>query len=146
MSKKALTSIELLLSLAIISLILAVSTPFYLSLYTRSKTESALKEIEAAVHRTKIKAMASELDDNWGIAIGADNRITIFKGSSYSSRNTNYDESSAIESGIEIENTQEVIFSKGTALPNTNPTIILKNNNEETIQIYIDSYGNTEIE
>lgn len=146
MSKKALTSIELLLSLAIISLILAVSTPFYLSLYTRSKTESALKEIESAVHRTKIKAMASELDDNWGIAIGSDNRITIFKGSSYSSRNTNYDESSAIEPGIEVENVQEIIFSKGIALPNTNSTIILRNSNEETIQIYIDSYGNTEIE
>jgi len=145
-SKKALTSIELLLSLAIISLILAISTPFYLSLYTRSKTESILKEIEATVHRTKIKALASELDDDWGIAIGIDNKITIFKGNSYSSRNTTYDESSKIESGMDIENDQEIIFSKGSALPNITPTIVLKNINEDIIQIYIDPYGNTKIQ
>ena len=146
MKKRALTSIELLLSIAIITLIMAASIPFYFSFYEKSKTESTIKEIEVAIHRAKIKALSSELDDSWGIAVGNDNKITVFKGPSYEERNLNYDESSPIESSIKILNNQEIVFSKALALPNITPTIIINNSNEEVFQIKIDSYGNTQVE
>lgn len=143
--KKGFTALELLLSIAIIAVIMAASIPFYFSFYAKSKNESLTKEILSSIYRTKLKAMASENDDSWGLAIAKDSKITIFRGTNYSTRNQLYDEVVDIESGTAFTSSPEIIFAKSSGLTDTAKTISFTDSNNNTITINIDTYGNASL-
>jgi len=143
--KKGFTTLELLLSIAIIAIIMATSIPFYFSFYAKSKNESLTKEILSSIYRTKLKATASENDDNWGLAVAKDSKITIFRGTNYTTRNQLYDEVVDIESGITFTSNPEIIFAKSSGLTDTAKTISFTDSNNNAITINIDTYGNASL-
>lgn len=144
--KKGLTTLELLLSIAIIVIILAASIPFYFSFYAKSKSESLSKEILTSVYRAKLNAMASQNDDSWGLEAAKDSKITIFRGTSYDSRDQQYDEIVDVDPGITFTTSAEIIFAKSSGLANAAKTITFKDTNDNTVTINIDTYGNASLQ
>lgn len=144
--KKGLTVIELLLSIAVIVIILAASIPFYFSFYTRSKNQSLTREILTSIYRTKLKAMASQNDDSWGLEIARDSKITIFRGTSYVGRNQLYDEIIDIEPGITFASDAEIIFAKSSGFANATKIITFTDTSNNSTTINVDIYGNASLQ
>lgn len=106
--------IELLLVIAIMSLIVGISIPFYQSFQLSSQIDTTTNEIVGSLRRAQIRSMASDFDDSWSVRIGTNNQITIYKGLDFNTRDTNYDETFEIAPTITISGVTDVNFDKLT--------------------------------
>lgn len=134
------TLLEILLSIALIAAIAGIGTPIYLSLQTRNDLDVTATTIAQSVRRSQILAESGEGDDSWGVRIEAD-EIILFKGTSYSSRDEDFDESFPIAGSIEPSGLSEIVFDKFTGTPSTDGTITLTSTNNETRDISIYEKG-----
>lgn len=141
MEKKAgLTLIELLLALAAIGLLGALSIPYFMTFQVSSQSDTAGQEIVQSLRRAKIKAIAAENDDNWGLAV-KDQKITLFKGSTYSGREPNFDEAFDLPPSITSSGVSEIYFFKLSGNPSTTGTINLVDTNAKEKNITINANG-----
>ena len=142
MKKPGFTLIEILLAIAIIVLLAALSVPFYTSTLVSTQSKDTTIEIVQSLRRAKIKALAAVADDNWGVAVGRDDKITLFKGSSYVSRDQNLDEAFALPPSItSFDGLSEIIFLKSTGNPNTIGDITFIDSNNQSHKISINPEG-----
>ena len=133
--QRGFTLIEVLLSVAIISLIVGISLPVYRAFQTRNDLDMAAETVAFALRRAQTYARGVKEDSQWGVAIQAE-ALTLFKGSSYASRDTAYDETTELSSGIAAGGLSEITFTKVAALPSVTGTITLSvNNGIETVEI-----------
>lgn len=132
--------IEMLLSIAIISLITGIGTPVYQSFQNRNELDVAAVTFAQSLRRAQVLARSSDGDTSWGVAV-LSSSITLFKGASYASRDTDYDELSTMSDGITITGTSEYVFDKFTGLPTTTGTLTLTSVNNETRDITINDKG-----
>lgn len=134
--KAGFTLIELLLTLAMVTLLGALSIPYFMTFQTSSQLDSASQEISQSLRRAKIRAIAAENDDNWGLAV-KEQKITIFKGSNYTGRDVSFDEAFDLPSTITASGPLELYFHKLTGTPSTigNVTLISTNAKQKTITI-----------
>lgn len=146
MSKKlGLTLIELLLTLAAITLLSALSIPFFMTFQVSSQSDTAGQEIIQSLRRAKIKAIAAENDDNWGLAV-KDQKITIFKGSDLNSRDPSFDETFDLPSTITSSGLTEIYFFKLSGIPSTVGTISLIDTNSKQKNITINTNGTADFQ
>jgi len=66
---------------------------------------------------------------------------TLFRGTSFASRNTAYDEALSIPASVSSSGLTEVQFAKLTAAPNTTGSITLTSTTSDTKTITINSEG-----
>ncbi len=138
--KTGLTLIELLLALAAITLLGAFSVPYFMTFQVSSLSDTAGQEIVSSLRRAKIKAIAAENDDNWGLAV-KDQKITLFKGSGYTSRDANFDETFSLPPAITASGMTEVYFLKLFGNPSASGTISLVDTNNKQKNITINANG-----
>lgn len=131
---------ELLLTVALIILLAGLSVPYFISFQVSSGSDAAGQEIIQSLRRTKIKALAAENDDNWGLAI-KNQKITIFKGSLYDSRDPNFDETFDLPPTITASGISEIYFHKLSGNPSTVGTISLIDSASKQKNITINSNG-----
>jgi len=132
--------LEILLSIALISILVGVSLPVYYTLFSRNDLDVAKNQVSQSLGRASFLSGASVGDTNWGVKVLSGN-IVIFKGTSYSGRDTNYDEIYGISSSIVPSGLSEVVFYKMTGYPLSTGSIILTSTNGETRTITINSKG-----
>ena len=125
---KGLTLIEVLISILIL-MILALSIPFGIDFYKRQELENQAQQILQTLRRAQLKSMAVELSSNFGVYFGQNSYI-LFKGDSYSQRDSQYDEVFEIPEILEISGLSEIVFLKFQGIPNSTGTIILSLNGE----------------
>lgn len=146
MNKKAgLTLIELLMAIAAIMLLGGLSIPYFMSFQIASGSDTAGQEIVQSLRRAKIKALAAENDDNWGLAI-KNQQITIFKGSIFDSRDQSFDEVFDLPPTITASGLTEIYFSKLSGTPSTVGTINLIDTNLKQKNISINSNGTADFQ
>lgn len=136
---KGFSLLEVLLAVAIIIIITGIFTPIYGYFYNRNNLDLATQQTVQSLRRAQILARNSEQDSDWGIYLN-NNFKTLFKGSTYLSREATYDESEELPAGTMVNIATEVVFSKTTGIPKTLPLITLINNNENKT-ITIDKQG-----
>lgn len=134
------TLLEILLSIAVITLIAGLGIPVYLSFQTRNDLDIATTEIAQSIRRAQALSQAVDGDTSWGINI-QNGSITIFKGTSYAARDTAFDEIFEISTNITPSGVSEVVFTKFTGLPQTTGTSTLTSNMNETRNITINAKG-----
>lgn len=124
------TLIEMLLSVAVLSLILGMSMPLYESFTTRNDLDIATQNVANSLRRAAAYCRGGNNDSQWGVEVQSGS-ITVFSGSSYAGRNTNFDETTSVPTNIAITGgTVEVDFAKLTGLPTSTPSITLTNATE----------------
>lgn len=134
-ANKGFTLIEVVLSMAIIILIFGIAAPVYQDYQIRNGMDTNVNAIIENLRRAQILSMAVDGDSNWGVNI-LNNQITLFKGTSFATRDTTFDEASDMLSVISPSGLDEIIFSKLNGLPNTTGGINLSaSGNTRTITI-----------
>ncbi|MBI5356233.1 type II secretion system protein [Candidatus Collierbacteria bacterium] len=122
--KRGFTLLELLLSVAIISLLAGLSLPVYRTLLSKNDLDIAAVTIAQSVRRAQVLSQAVDGDINWGVKIQSGS-IVVFKGASYAARDINFDETFDVPTTIGVSGATEIVFAKFTGLPQTTGTVSL---------------------
>lgn len=132
--------IEVLLSVAIISLLTGISAPVYASFQIRNDLDIAAQSIADMLRRAQTYSRGVNGDSQWGVAIQGGS-ATLFKGASYAGRDAAYDEVSAIPNSIAVSGLAEVPFTKLDATPTTTGSVTLTTSTNEVRTITINAKG-----
>jgi len=134
------TLLEVLLSIACIAIIAGISIPVYQSFQNRNDLDIAGTTIAQSLRRAQILSQSSDGDTTSGVKILSPN-IIVFRGASYSGRDTTQDETFTFPTSITPTGINEIIFSKTFGIPSTTGTITLTSNINETRTITINAKG-----
>jgi len=140
MKNAGFTLIEILLSIAAITIIAGISIPIYQLFQVRNDLDIATVEIVQSVRRAQILSQAVDGDTSWGIKIQSGS-IIVFKGVSYAARDATFDELFDVPTSMTPSGVSEIVFTKFTGLPQTTGTITLTSNANETRTITINAKG-----
>ncbi len=138
--QKGFTLLEMLLSIALIALLSGLSIPVYQSFQVKNDLDIAANTIAQSTKRAQVLAQAVDGDTTWGIYIQSGS-ITIFQGSNYASRNTNYDEDFEMPTSITPSGLQEIVFSKLYGEPQAIGTVILTTSTNEIANLILNEKG-----
>ncbi len=122
---KAFTLFEVLLAMAIGAMLMTV--PFAINSTTiyRIQVETVQSQVGDAFRKAQNYAKSSRLDSDWGVYIQT-RTITVFKGSTYATRDTAFDDSVAFDTKISMSATAaEIVFAKATGNTGTSSTITI---------------------
>lgn len=134
------TLLEVLLSVAVIALIAGIGIPVYQSFQNRNDLDIAAITFAQTLRRAQTLAEAVDGDTSWGV-FAQSGTITLFKGASYASRDTQFDEVFTMPSTIAVSGTQEYVFAKFTGLPGAAGSLTLTSINNETRTITTNAKG-----
>lgn len=138
--KLGFTLIELLLTIAIITILAGLSIPVYLNFQTRTDLTVATHSVAHTYRRAQAMSQGVVGDSNWGLSVTS-GEITLFKGLSYATRDTGYDEIIFIPNNINITGTSEVVFDKLTGEPQQNGSLTLTSVDGETELLQFNNKG-----
>jgi len=132
---KGLTLSEILIVVAIIAILISFTLPLGLDFYRSQQLETQSQGVIQALRRAQLKAMSVEDDSRFGVYLTNDN-YTLFKGSSYLTRDVNFDEVFDLPMIINVSGLTEVVFFKLEGKPNVTGNIILSSDSDSrTINI-----------
>ena len=133
------TLLEMLLSVAIISMLAGASLPVYETFVRRNDLDLTAQGIASMLRRAETYARAVNYDNDWSVEIQS-SEVTMFQGTNFAGRDTSFDETLSIPATVTPSGTGEVRFTKFTAAPNaaavTTPiTLTSTANNTRTITL-----------
>jgi prepilin-type N-terminal cleavage/methylation domain-containing protein len=137
------TLIELLLTVTLLALIGGIGVPVYNSFQTRNSLDLAASAYTSGIRRAQIQARGMAGDSAWGVRVDS-GVITIFKGSTYASRDTTYDETFTIPTSISLNGQQEFVFEKFTGLPLAAGSLSLTSSDNDVKAITVNQKGMVE--
>lgn len=122
------TLFEILLSVSLVGMISVFAIPLLQSfIFTNQLDENTI--VTAKILRTaQTYSQAQREDSTWGVRIST-NAITLFKGTSYTSRDQSFDLLYSF-TGTTLSGPTEIIYAKRTGVPSTTSTITLTRNNK----------------
>lgn len=119
--------VEVLVVIAIITLLVTVSTAGFSSFRSHENLKIAQSGVLEGIRRAQSSARDGKGDSAWGINF-ASNTITVFKGTSYAGRDTAFDQPLSMPAGVVLSGLTEVVFAKLTGTTANAGTITLTNN------------------
>ena len=137
---RGFTLIEVLLSVAIISMMVGLSLPLFQSFQNRNEVDLAGQNLASALRRAQVYARGGNGDSQWGVEIQSSS-ITLFKGATFATRDTAYDETHAIPPTISVSGDGEVIFAKLTGLPDAAGSTTFTSVSTDTRTVSINAKG-----
>ena len=123
------TFIELIFSVGLLFIIFGLTTGFYVRFFSQNAVENTQRQLVASLRKAQIYAMMGRQNSNWGVNISAQ-KITLFQGNAYASRNTIFDEIYALNNNITVAGFTEVVFARVTGLPSSTPLVTVSGVNE----------------
>lgn len=142
-NKFGFTLIEVLLSVALLTVLAGFSLPVYRSFQIRNDLDIASNTVVQSLYRAQILSQAVSGDSSWGVYVGI-GEIVIFQGDTYVTRDSDWDEVFDVPTSITPSGIASVVFDKLTGLPQSTGSIILDSNTNETKTITINSQGMVE--
>lgn len=134
------TLLEVILSVTILGMLAGLTLPVYETFVRRNDLDLTAQQIVAALRRAETYSRAGNTNNSWSVEIQP-GTVTLFQGTSFASRDTNYDETISIPGTITPSGLSEVQFAKLTALPNTTGTITLTSTANATRTVTINAQG-----
>lgn len=107
---------EMLLVVGLLALVAGMAVPVYQSLQNRSELGNTTHALMHALRRAHTLARTGQHDTSWGVHISAQ-QVTLFQGTSYASRVTDFDEITEIRGSIAVSGDTEYVFAKFTGEP-----------------------------
>src|SRR5689334_7494387 len=84
--------VELLLSIVIIGMLVGLSLPVYNTFAARNDLDIAGQQLAGVLRRAQVYARGMQNNSDWSVEVQATG-ATLFKGTSFASRDATYDES-----------------------------------------------------
>lgn len=132
--------VEVMLSIALFALLVGISFPVFQQTQNQNAAILAANTIEQSVHRAAQLARAGQSDSDWGVKI-ASGSITVFQGSSYAARNTDYDEVFSIPSNVSFSTTPEMVFAKITGVSSADHSITVGSSSGVSVALTVSTNG-----
>lgn len=127
--RNGFTLTELLLVMALISIVTAMSAVFYSRFINQNAVLNTVDQLAGQMHKAQIYAMAGKQNSNWGVNYGSQT-ITLYSGNSYATRTSAFDETFIVNSTVAVGGLTDLNFVRITGNPNTSATITVSGNNE----------------
>jgi prepilin-type N-terminal cleavage/methylation domain-containing protein len=134
------TLIELLLSITIIGILSGLSLPVYESFARRNDLDITTQSAVNAIRRGESYARAVQGDSTWGVKFDSTG-VTLFKGTTYASRDTAYDETIDVPGSVTVSGLSEVLFTKLTAAPSTTGTVTFTSSTNDVRTVTLNAKG-----
>jgi len=134
------TLLEVILVIATIAVLAAISVPVYSKLQVKNDLDVAANTVTQTLRRAQTLSQAVDGDTTWGVKLQTSG-ISLFKGASYATRDTNFDEDYSLNGNVMPSGVTEVVFSKLLGAPNTTGTITLTSSNNDVQNITLNSKG-----
>lgn len=138
--KKGFTLPEILISVALLSIIGAMIIPAYRTFLIRNDLDVATVTLAQDLRRAQGLSQSGDGDMTWGVHVGVGS-ILIYKGASYVGRDSTYDENTSIPTTIVPTGITEVTFSKSLGIPFTTGTFTLTSQTNEQRNVTINEKG-----
>jgi prepilin-type N-terminal cleavage/methylation domain-containing protein len=103
--------IEVLLVMALIGALAAVSAPVVSQFQSRNDLDTAVTMIVGSLRQAQAHAIAGDGDSTWGMRVGT-NDVTLFRGTSYATRTTAWDTVAPWANTLAVSGTTEYVFTK----------------------------------
>ncbi len=120
------TLVETVIVLGILGLVLVIGFPVGLDAYRNYLLSSETRNLVSILRRASELAFSNKNESNYGVYLDS-SRFILFKGSSFVSRDTAFDEDYPREPSITVSGFTEIVFSQLTGKPNATATIQLSN-------------------
>jgi len=133
------TLIELILSMALIATLAGITAGVYYATQVKNGLDIAATTLAQGLRRAQSSAQVGDSDSGWGMYVQSGN-ITLFKGSTYATRDTTADETTSYASNITASGTKEIDFAKFTGDPAATATFTLSTS-ADTKTITVNSKG-----
>jgi prepilin-type N-terminal cleavage/methylation domain-containing protein len=144
MKNNGFTLLEVLLSIAAITIIAGISIPIYQAFQNRNNLDIAAVSFAQTARRAQVLSQAVSGDTSWGV-YAQSGSITLFKGASFGTRDASYDETFDLPSSMTLSsplgNFWEVVFTKFTGMPQATGVLTLTSSNNETRNITLNAKG-----
>ncbi len=132
--------IEVLLSIAILSILVGIGAPRYHVLSVRNDLDIAINTIAQKAHRAQVLSEAASSNITWGVYIKSGS-ITLYKGASYAARDTTADEIALLPTTITPSASTEMLFQKITGTLTAPVSLTLNSTTNESRTISINTKG-----
>lgn len=143
MHRQGFTLIEVLLSVAIITILTGLSLPVYESFARKNDLDVTAQQLAATLRRAETYARSVNRDAAWSVNIQPTG-VTLFQGTNFATRDQTYDETFPIPNSIATSGLGEIQFAKLSAAPNTTGTITLTENANNIRTVTINAKGMVE--
>ena len=113
--RKGFTLFEVLITFGILAFLVGFVS-FGLDFYKRQELENQTNDVLETLRRAQFKAISVESDSSYGVYLTNAN-YTLFKGQSFSQRDSRFDEVFNLPAIIRIEGLSEIVFLKSEGIP-----------------------------
>jgi prepilin-type N-terminal cleavage/methylation domain-containing protein len=137
---RGFTLIELLLSVLIIGMLVGLSMPVYMTFQSRNDLDISAQGLAEMLRRAQVYARNGSADTAWGVHVQSGS-ATLFRGATYASRNTAYDETNNLSTSITVGGLSDVVFSKLGGAPSTTGSFSLTGTTNDTRTVTINGKG-----
>jgi len=130
------TLFEVMLTIAMIAFLSSLTFIVFEAFDIGNNMAIATESLASAYRQAEQSSRAVDGDRTWGVRVSS-TAITLFKGSSYSARDVNYDETTVLGSIASVTGTVEVVFGKlsGTPPSAVSTTLIGADGDTRTVTI-----------
>ena len=136
-NKKGFTLIELIVSIAVISLLAGLSMPIYQSFQTVNEIDVLSRTATNYLNQAQLFSQIQKDSSSWGVSL-ADNHLVLFSKNNEDEIETR--KSYLISPGINVSGLTEIVFDRISGLPN-NYGLIEFTAGSHSKNIYINEKG-----
>lgn len=129
--------VEMLLTMALLTGLVGISLTIYMGFLSQNQLESVRSSVMQSLTSAQANSAAEYMDSQWGVYITTSS-ATLFKGSSYATRDTSQDFLYNFASLVGVSGPTEVVFSKLYGFPSATGNINLSLKGK-TISIQLNS-------
>ena len=140
MARRGFTLPEMLLSVTLLVMIGGMVMPMYRTFLVRDDLDIAATTLAQSLRRAQSLSISADGDMSWGVRVGVGS-ILVYKGASYVSRDSTYDENTSMPTSIIPTGVSEIVFSKVFGVPSATGTFIFTSQANETRDITINGKG-----
>ncbi len=140
---KGISLIELALVIALLAILSSASIPLGIGFLRRNNLKNTRDVLVSYLNTAQISSISARNGSEWGLAVTGD-KIVLFNGENYSSRNLAFDLEYNIPSDI-LVTPSEILFDKYSG-ETTETSITIENIDGNSYTVYVSSEGNTTLD
>lgn len=130
----------MILVVALMALLGSISLGAYRGLSFQTEVDAASHEYAQSLRKAHALARSMTSDTVWGVRVEND-RIVVFRGTSYLTRTQSLDEVTPIEGTVTVGGVQEVTFAKFTGTPSVSGTTSFTSANNDIRLVDVTQWG-----
>ncbi len=137
--QRGFSLIELVVTMGLLAVIIALATPTLTSLYHRNDVALVTQAVVTSIRRAQTLAAAGANDGSWGVQIGTSS-VVVFQGDSYPKRDLTQDDLTPYPSPVTVTGSSQYIFVEMGATT-TASTTVLTTGTGDSRTLTVNAYG-----